>query len=92
MPVVARPPDVRPCDPVDISCADRRENEMGKRERKRGTAHERDLPHRRALILLTDPVARPPARTMFTHVILWILAASVEEKTKWEEREVPPRK
>ena len=60
--VVARPPDVRPCDPVDISCADRRENEMGKRERKRGTARERDLPHRRALILLTDPVARPPAR------------------------------
>ena len=32
---------------------------------------------------------------MFAHVILWILAAPIEEKEKWEkekEREVPPHR
>ena len=37
MPVVARLFDVFPHDSVDISCADRRENEGGKRERKKTT-------------------------------------------------------
>jgi hypothetical protein len=31
----ACPFDVRPCDSVDISCTDRREKEVGKRERKK---------------------------------------------------------
>ena len=34
IPVVARPLDLHPCDSVDISYGDRRENEVGKRERK----------------------------------------------------------
>ena len=49
--LVARPFDVRPRNSVDISCADRREDEVDKRKRK---------DHHRVSILLIDPRRCPP--------------------------------
>jgi hypothetical protein len=67
MPVIARPLDIRPRDSVDISYADRKENEVGKRERKKeGTTTEvKEVGHPRVSILLSSPV-----HLAFTHVIL----------------------
>ena len=77
VPFVARPFDVCPRESIDIKCADRREDEVGKREWKReSTTTEVDDPSNPSpsCVDSSDWCPSSPAHLTFAHSILWILA------------------
>ena len=75
--VVAHLLDFRLYDPVDISCADRRENKVRNGEGKQGgaTTEVKEVGD-------TSILPPSPAHLTFAHMVLWILAAPMEEKMK----------